>query len=168
MMIRTRTANLLGFGACAGMLGYAFFSQFVLKLEPCPLCIFQRIGVLAMGLVFLAAFLHDPQTGGRRVYAALMALASGVTVAIAVRHLYIQSLPPGTVPACGASLKFMLKVRPLNEVLSRVLNGSGECAIVNWRFLGLTMPAWVLACAAAVGACGIWVNLRSTQQVARS
>jgi disulfide bond formation protein DsbB len=162
-----RTANLLGALACAALLAYAYFSQFVLHLEPCPLCIFQRIGVLGMGAVFLAAAAHDPQGGARKLYAGLVLLTAAVTIAIAVRHLWIQSLPEGSVPSCGASLKFMLKVLPLSDVLSKVLNGSGECAKITWRFLGLSMPAWVLISAASLGGFGIWANVRKLKPVLR-
>lgn len=154
-----RVANLIGVAACALLLGYAYYAQFELHLEPCPLCIFQRIGVFTLGLVFLLAALHDPRGMGRRVYAVLVLLAAAATAAVAIRHLYIQSQPPGSVAACGASLKFMLKVLPLSDVISRVLNGSGECAKITWRFLGLAMPAWVLIAVAALGGFGAWANL---------
>lgn len=154
-----RVANLAGAAACALLLGYAWYSQVMLHLEPCPLCIFQRIGVFILGLVFLAAALHDPRGLGRRLYAALVFAAAGLTAAVAVRHLHIQSLPPGSVPACGASLKFMMKILPLSDVISRVLNGSGECAKITWRFLGLSMPAWVLVAVSVLGGYGLWVNL---------
>ena len=126
-----RQGNLLGFAACAALLAYAYYAQFVLHLEPCPLCIFQRVGVLALGLVFLIAAAHDPVGWGRRAYAAAAAAAALATVGVAVRHLYIQHLPEGSVPACGASLDFMLKVFSLSEVLVKVLTGSGECAKVT-------------------------------------
>jgi protein dithiol:quinone oxidoreductase len=159
----TRTANALGALVCAALLGYAYYSQYVLHLEPCPLCIFQRIGVFALGVVFMIAALHNPRALGGRVYAALMFAAAGATIGVAIRQLYIQSLPPGSVPVCGASLKFMMKVLPLTEVVSKVLNGSGECAKVTWRFLGLAMPAWVLIAAAGLGGFGLWANLRAAR-----
>jgi disulfide bond formation protein DsbB len=162
-----RRGNLLGFAACAALLAYAYYAQFVMHLEPCPLCIFQRVGVFALGVVFLIAALHDPAPVGRRVYAVLLALAALATIGIALRHLYIQSLPPDAVPACGASLEFMLKVFSLSEVLVKVLTGSGECAKVTWQFLGLAMPAWVLISAAVLGAFGVWVNLRRQPPVLR-
>jgi protein dithiol:quinone oxidoreductase len=162
-----RQGNLLGFAACAALLAYAYYAQFVLHLEPCPLCIFQRVGVFAVALVFLIAALHDPVSWGRRVYAALLALAALATIGVAARHLYIQSLPEGSVPACGASLDFMLKVFSLSEVLVKVLTGSGECAKVTWTFLGLAMPAWVLIAAAALGIYGVWINLRRQAPVLR-
>jgi disulfide bond formation protein DsbB len=155
-----RAANGLGVLACAGLLAYAYYAQYVMHLEPCPLCIFQRVGIFAIGVIFAIASVHDPAGWGRRVYAGLLGLASLATAGVAVRHLYIQSLPPGTVAACGASLDFMLKVFPLTDVLVKVLTGSGECAKVEWRFLGLAMPAWVLIAAIAAGAYGLWANLR--------
>jgi disulfide bond formation protein DsbB len=155
-----RRGNLLGFLVCAGLLAYAFYAQYVLHLEPCPLCIFQRVGVFATGVLFLVAAAHDPPAWGSRVYAALLALAAAATAGVALRHLYIQHLPEGAVPACGASLDFMLKVFSLSEVLVKVLTGSGECAKITWSFLGLAMPGWVLIAAIVLGAFGLWVNLR--------
>ena len=162
-----RKANVLGFLACVALLAYAYYAQFVMHLEPCPLCIFQRVGLFAVGVVFALAALHDPAGWGRRVYAALIGLAALATVGVAARHLYIQSLPPGSVPAYGASLDFMLKVFPLTDVLVKVLTGSGECAKITWRFLGLSMPGWVLIAALALGAWGLWANLRRRPPVLR-
>ena len=98
---------------------------------------------------------------------ACSALAALATIGVAARHLYIQSLPPGTVAACGASLDFMLKVFPLTDVLVKVLTGSGECAKIEWRFLGLAMPAWVLIAALGLFAYGLWANLRRKPPVLR-
>ena len=162
-----RQANLLGLAACAGLLGYAYYAQFVLHQEPCPLCIFQRIGVLALALLFLIAAAHDPVGWGRRVYALLLVVAAAATAGVALRHLYIQSLPPGSIPACGASLNFMLKVFSLSEVVTKVLSGSGECAKVSWQFLGVAMPGWVLIAAVCLGLYGLWANLRHRPPVLR-
>ena len=162
-----RAANFLGFLACAALLAYAYYCQYVLHLEPCPLCIFQRIGLFAIGVLFAVDAAHDPATWGRRVYAALLAVAAAATVGVAIRHLYIQSLPPGTIAACGASLDFMMKVFPLTDVLVKVLTGSGECAQITWRFMGLSMPGWVLIAALGLGAYGLWANLRRRPPVLR-
>jgi len=162
-----RTANGLGFLACAALLAYAYYSQYVLHLEPCPLCIFQRVGVFVIGVLFAVAALHDPAGWGRRVYAGLLVLASLATIGVAARHLYIQSLPPGTIAACGASLDFMLKVFPLTDVLVKVLTGSGECAKVTWRFLGIAMPGWVLIAALGLAAYALWANLPRRPPVLR-
>jgi protein dithiol:quinone oxidoreductase len=158
--VSARATNSAAALICAALLGYAYYAEYVLHLEPCPLCIFQRVGIFALGVTFLLAAWSDPRVAGRRVFAALIVLAALATVAVASRHLYIQSLPEGSVAACGASLDFMLKVFPLHDVLSKVLSGSGECAKVTWRFLGLAMPAWVLIAALALGAAGAWNNLK--------
>jgi protein dithiol:quinone oxidoreductase len=162
-----RAANFLGLLACAALLAYAYYAQFVLHLEPCPLCIFQRVGIFAIGVIFAVAAAHDPAGWGRRVYAGLVTVAALATIGVALRHLYIQSLPPGTIAACGASLDFMLKVFPLTDVFVKVLTGSGECAKIEWRFLGLAMPAWVLIAALVLGAYGLWANLRRRPPVLR-
>ena len=163
----TRAANFSGALVCAALLAYAYYAQYVMHLEPCPLCIFQRVGIFAIGVIFAMAAAHDPSGWGRRSYAGFLGVAALATIGVAVRHLYIQSLPPGTVAACGASLDFMLKVFPLTDVLVKVLTGSGECAKIEWRFLGLAMPAWVLIAAAGLGAFGVWTNLRRRPPVLR-
>ena len=162
-----RKANSLGCLACVALLAYAYYAQFVLHLAPCPLCIFQRLGIFAVGVVFALAAAHDPAGWGRRVYGALIGLAALSTVGVSARHLYIQSLTPDSVPACGASLDFMLKVFTLTDVLVKVLTGSGECAKITWRFLGLSMPGWVLIAALALGAWGLWANLGRRPPVLR-
>jgi disulfide bond formation protein DsbB len=138
-----------------------------MHLEPCPLCIFQRIGVFAIGIAFALAAAVDPVSGGRKLCAAAIVLAALATGGIAARHLYIQSLPPDSVPACGASLDWMLKVSPLPEVILKVLRGSGECAKINWRLFEISMPGWVLIAAACLLAWGLWANLRRRPPVLR-
>ncbi len=166
-MSRRRLANIAGFLACAGLVAYALYAQYGLGLEPCPLCIFQRIGIMLIGVTFLAAALHHPRGGGRYVYGALLALFMLFTVGIAARQLYIQSLPPGTLPSCGAPLAMMMRFMPVTEVIRKVLSGSGECGEVNWTFLGLAMPAWVLISAVLLGGAGSLVNFRSEASAAR-
>lgn len=156
--LQGRAGNVLGAAACAAMLAFALYSEKVLGLAPCPLCMFQRVGVLAIGIVFLLAALHGPGRVGARVYAALLIATVGATIAVAARHVYVQALPPGTVPACGASLDFLLEAFPLLEVVRKVMAGGGECARIDWRFLGLSMPAWVLVAVTFLGVFGAYVN----------
>jgi protein dithiol:quinone oxidoreductase len=155
-----RLINFAGFIACVALLSYAYYTQYELGLEPCPLCIFQRIGMAALGLVFLIAGLHNPRGWGATVYALLIAVASLSTAGVAIRHIYVQSLPPGTIPACGAPLDVLLQFAPVTEVIRKVLTGSGECSQVNWKFLGLAMPGWVLIWAVGLGALGVFANLK--------
>jgi len=162
-----RLINFAGFIACVALLSYAYYTQYQLGLEPCPLCIFQRIGIAALGVIFLIGGLHNPRGWGATVYAVLIGIASLATAGVAMRHLYVQSLPPGTIPACGAPLDVLLQFTPVTEVIRKVLTGSGECSQINWKFLGLAMPGWVLIAVLVLGAFGVWINLRRQPPVLR-
>ena len=128
--------------ACAAAIGYALYVQYQLGLEPCPLCILQRIGVMAMGALALLAALHNPGRAGYRGWSILATLAGLAGSAVSLRQLWLQSLPAEQVPACGPGLEYMMQSFPLWDVLSKVLKGSGECAKVDWTFLGMAMPFW--------------------------
>lgn len=139
-----RTQCLAGFAICAALIGFAIFSQFAWGLDPCPLCIFQRIAFAALGLVFLVAGLHAPRSGGgRAIYGVLGFLAAAVGMAIAGRHVWIQYNPP-EIPGCGPPLSFLRETMSTGNVIRKVLTGSGDCGAIDWTFLGLSMPAWSL------------------------
>ncbi|MBT8136385.1 MAG: disulfide bond formation protein B [Gammaproteobacteria bacterium] len=158
--LSARQVNLGGALTCAGLMACALYFQHVVGLDPCPLCVFQRIAVIALGIVFLVAFIHRSAGWGRYIYAVLFFLAGGFGAAVAARHVWIQNLPPDQVPACGPSLDYMLDTFPLADVLKKVFVGSGECAEVVWQFLGLSMPAWVLVWCVALGLAGVANSLR--------
>ena len=139
-----RTAFAVAAAICAAFLGFAYYAQFHLYLDPCPLCIFQRMAFIALGAVCLVAALHAPKGNGRRVYGVLALVAAGTGAAIAGRHVWLQHLPPDQVPDCGPGLSWMLDTLPLNAVIRKVFTGSGECAKVDWTLLGLSMPEWTL------------------------
>src|SRR5262249_54053005 len=153
-----RIANSIGFLACCGLIGYALYAQYVLYLEPCPLCLFQRFAIIGLGAVFLLAAIHNPSKTGARLYSALIAVAAGSGIAIAIRHLWIQSLPEGSVPSCGASLGYLFDIMSFMDVIKKVFSGSGECHKVD-IFLGLSWPWWVIIAMVGLGSAGIAANL---------
>lgn len=153
-----RLLNGLAFLGCAGLLAAAWYLEHYQGMEPCPLCMFQRVAVAMVGVIFLLAFLHGPRTAGARAYAVLLALASALGAGLAIRHLWLQSLPEDEVPACGPGLDYMLDVLPFWTTVRQVLTGSGECAEVD-RLLGVTLPAWTLAAFIVLGAWALLVNL---------
>ena len=108
-----RALNFVGFASCAGLMGFALFAQYVLLLDPCPLCVLQRVAVISLGLIFLVAALHNPDGWGKRVYAILIFLAAADGIAIAGWHWRLQNLPASEVPACGPGLNYMLDNFPL-------------------------------------------------------
>ncbi len=139
-----RTAFLVGFAACAALIGYALYAEVHEGLVPCPLCVFQRIAFILMGLVFLVGGLHAPAGRGRWVYVTLLVLAAAWGVVAASRQLWLQSLPPELVPSCGPGLGYLFDTFSWAKALKLIFTGSGECAEVHWRFLGLTMAGWTL------------------------
>lgn len=139
-----RGVFLVGFLACLSMLLVAGYFQFIEHLEPCPLCILQRVMVLIAGVIFLLGAIHNPKNVGRRIYGFLLLVVAGIGAAISGRHVWLQQLPEDQVPTCGPGLNFILENFPINQAIDMVLRGSGECADVLWTFLGLSIPGWTL------------------------
>lgn len=139
-----RKLALAGFLACLGAMAFALYLQYGRGEQPCPLCIFQRIAMIATGLVFLLAALHAPRRGGRWVYAVLAALMAVVGAALAARNVWLQSLPADQVPACGPTLGYLLNMLPVTQVVQLVLKGDGSCAVVTSRVFGVSLPIWTL------------------------
>lgn len=142
--------------ACAGLLGAALYFQHVMFLDPCPLCVFQRIAFLWMGVIALAAALFYPGRGVRRVATGLIVLGGAAGAAVAGRHFYLQNLPRDQVPDCGPGLSYLLETAPFFEVLKTVLVGDGNCADVKWSFLGLSMPGWTFIWYVALTLMTLW------------
>jgi disulfide bond formation protein DsbB len=139
-----RIAYLLGFLVCAALMAWALWLQFGLDLEPCPLCMFQRVAVCLVGIVFLAGFIHNPRRGGAAGYALLTLLFAGAGAALAGRQVWLQALPKDQVPACGMGISYMLDTLPFTDVIMKTLAGSGECAEKGWVFLDLSIAGWSL------------------------
>jgi len=155
LMPRRRIAFFLGFVLCALLLGWAYYLQYVEGLDPCPLCMFQRVAVLVIGLIFLVGTFHEPGRVGAWMYALLLLVASGIGAALAARQVWLESLPKDQVPACGMGLSYMFDTMPFIDAIRRVLEGSGECAEKAWVFLGLSIAGWTLSFFIAIAFVGI-------------
>ena len=125
----------------------ALYTQYVGGLNPCPLCMTQRVFYLSTAAIALLAAVHNRAV---RVYAGLCAVSALAGAAIAGRQVWLQHLPPEAVPACGPSLEYMLQTLPFSDVLTHMLKGDGNCAIVDWRLWGLSMAEWSLLCFTAL------------------
>lgn len=146
MRLRNRHYFSLGLLVCVAALATVYFFQYVKGLHPCPLCIMQRLAFYGYGLVCLLAVIQHAKGKMARMYSMGLTLLSSFGISMALRQLYLQHLPAGQAPACAPSLNFMLKNFPLHEVLKTLFYGSGDCAIVHWKFLGLSMAGWSLMC----------------------
>ncbi len=139
-----RYIYLIGFLICIVLLSIVYYLQYVKDVNPCLLCIIQRVAYFALAIIFLAATLHNPRIIGQRIYAILIMLASLFGGNFALRQLILQHLPPDEVPACAPSLNFMLHNFPLNKTLQTLFYGSGDCAVIHWKFFGLSLAWWSL------------------------
>lgn len=146
--------------ACAGLLGFGYYLQYFQGQDPCPLCLVQRgfyYGVLA---VFATAALISPARTGSIIYCAAATLFALGGFGVAARQVWLQHLPADQVPACGPDLFFMMENFPLRRILEKVFLGSGQCAEVKWRFLGLSIAEWSLACFAALALYAVWLGFK--------
>jgi len=146
--------------ACAGLLGFGYFLQYFDGQDPCPLCMVQRGFYYLVLVASLLAALHFPQRTGRRLYCAAAFLAALGGLGVAARHVWLQHLPANQVPACGPDLFYMMENLPFSNMLQKLFMGSGQCAEVHWRFLGLSIAEWSLAWFAALACYALWLGAR--------
>lgn len=142
-MLNFRNLALGGFLICGLAMAFALYLQ-QQGFEPCPMCIFQRVAMMAAGAAFLLGAIHNPQRWGQWVYAALADLAAIIGALIAARHVWLQSLPQDQVPACGPTLDYLMGIFPLSEVVTMILKGDGNCAKIDAEWLGLSLPMWTM------------------------
>jgi disulfide bond formation protein DsbB len=135
-----RTGYFLGSIASFGLVGFALYIQQKHGLEPCPLCISQRIAFMALGVVFLVAALHNPGQIGRRVYGVLQFVAAAAGAGIAARHIWIQANPDKVMSECGVGFDYLFESFPMQRALQLVFQGTGECSTIDWTWLGMTIP----------------------------
>ena len=148
---------------CGGLIAYALYLQYYEYQNPCPLCIFQRVVYIALMAVFLLGALHGPRRTGAIVYSTLLGLISLTGAGIAARHVWLQHLPKDKVPECGPGLGYILDRFPLFNALEKIFRGSGECAEVSWRLVGLSVAEWSLVWFVLLGAYAVFIAARARQ-----
>ena len=158
----SRPLYLLAFIVCVLLLAAAYYMELVMGLLPCPLCIVQRFAILLIGLVCLAAVLHNPQPRANRrrslatrFYAAGVLLLSIFGGATASRQIWLQHQPADQLPSCLPSLDYMIDVLPVVEMLTLLFSGTADCAKVTWTFLGLSIAECTLLAFIALGLFGL-------------
>jgi disulfide bond formation protein DsbB len=128
-----------------GLMSYAIYAERVLYLDPCPLCITQRVFYVLIGIFSLIGLVFIRQRRAQQVAAVLMALSAVGGIITAGRQVWLQHLPPEKVPECGPGLSYWMENEPWLRTLSLLFKGDGNCAEVNWTFLGFSMGEWSLA-----------------------
>ena len=119
---RFRTLLSIVFLVSISLLVYGYWLEIFEQLDPCPLCIFQRISFLALAVTGLVGSLHNPSVPVCRVYGCLGAIFSLIGTLIAARHLWLQSLPPDQVPECGPGLEYLIEMLSFTDILKKVFS----------------------------------------------
>lgn len=146
------------------MLGYALYLQEAKNLLPCPLCVVQRIAYWLVGLTAFAAFFHNPGALGRRVYAALLGFWAFAGALVALRHAWLLRHPDSFICGISAEERF-LNALPLAKWWPSMFEANGDCALIKWRFLSLTIPDWslIVLLLLAVTAVYLWSTAKRRQ-----
>ena len=160
--LNPRRAFALAALACALLLAFGYFLQYVQGLQPCPLCLVQRGFFYAVAAACIAGALHHRWRILYGVLAGLFALGGAATAA---RQVWLQHLPPDKVPQCGPDLFFMLDNFPLSRTLRTLIAGTGECAAVDWTFAGLSIAEWSLLWFAAFALGFVWLVVSGGRRV---
>ena len=151
-LLASRTAYLLGFFASFGLVALALVIQTQYKLEPCPLCISQRMVFMGLGVLFLFAYIHNPQ---KPIWVKLHSLLQVITAlggaGVAIRHWYLQVHKSEMIVDCGVGFDYMFENFPLKKALTLVFRGTGDCAAIDWTFLGLSIPQLALIAFVGLG-----------------
>ncbi len=151
---------------CLAAMVAALIMQYQFDMEPCPLCISQRIMMILVGVSALIGVFVSRSTLGRRLSAGIAACFALIGAGIAGRHVWIQNLPEDEVPLCGPGLAYTFETRPLFDALSVLFAGDGHCADVHFHFLGLSIPGWTLVSFIALAIALLWLLFRPTPTAA--
>jgi disulfide bond formation protein DsbB len=165
--ISSRTIFLIIFLFCCGLMATGYVMEHVYDLEPCPLCMTQRVFIVLAGFFALVGCLHNPARLGAKIYSGLIALMAASGGGFSIRQLYLQSLPEDKVPACGPSVDYILETFPLSKALQMMLKGDGNCAEVLWSFMGISIPGWTLVAFLMIIGSALYLALRSRHDTDR-
>jgi disulfide bond formation protein DsbB len=158
-----RFHGLVAFAAFA-LLAVAFYMEYQMGLEPCPLCMLQRIVFFCVGVVSLVSALTASEKA-RKVFSWIVVVLSFAGAALAIRHLYLQSLPMDELPACLPGLSYMFEVFPWQEIMQAMVMGTGECGDVVWTLFGLSIPGWTLVAFVGMAIVNIVIALRANKKI---
>lgn len=152
-----RSGYFLGFIASFGLVGLALAIQTQYHLEPCPLCISQRTVFMGLGALFLVAAIHKPAQLGRKIYTLLLVLTALGGAGVAIRHWWLQAHRESMIADCGVGFDYMFENFPLQKALTLIFRGTGDCAAIDWTFLGFSLPQ--LSLIAFIGFAGYAIYL---------
>jgi disulfide bond formation protein DsbB len=143
---------------CVALLAFGLYLQHVVGLEPCPMCIVQRYALLLIAVVAALSALPRRRVA-QQLGAVLMVLLAGFGAFVAARQSWLQWYPP-EVSSCGRDFFGMIETFPLQRAIPMILRGSGDCAKVDWTFLGGSIANWSFVWFVFFGAVGVLLLVR--------
>jgi protein dithiol:quinone oxidoreductase len=152
-----RTGYLISFAMSFGLVALALVIQTKYNLEPCPLCITQRMFFMGLGVLFLIAAFVKPVTIYARILTVLQLATALGGAGWAIRHWYLQAHQGEIIADCGVGFDYMFENFPLKKMFTLIFKGTGDCAAIDWTFLGLTLPQLALIAFAGFGIYAIYL-----------
>ena len=162
--MNTRNLRFFEFLGCAGLIVFALHLQHNEGLTPCPMCILQRYAFILIGLFALLSALTHQQRLTSTAMSILIFITSAFGFGVAGRHVWLEHNPP-KIFDCGADLGFMVDTFPLAEALPMIFRGTGDCSIVLWRFLGLSIAEWAFVCFGILLLVEIYISIKSVKMI---
>lgn len=141
-LAETSKAWLLLFSSALILVLSALYFQYGMGLEPCIMCIYQRTAVL--GVLFSALL---PILSNQFVTRLIGFLGWGVSaiwgLLIAIEHVDIQTALNPFFATCEIVPNFP-SFMPLHTWLPSIFAATGDCGNIDWEFIGLSMPQWMI------------------------
>ena len=139
-LLAGKNGYILGFVLCFGTVVLALVIQTTYKLEPCPLCITQRMVFMGLGVLFLIAAFIPAESIFKKIFTVLQVLTALGGAGVAIRHWYLQANRESMIADCGVGFDYMFENFPLQKAFKLLFRGTGDCAAIDWTLLGLTLP----------------------------
>ena len=153
-----RSGYLLGFAACFGTVAMALVIHTKYNLEPCPLCITQRMFFMGLGILFLIGAFLKPASISQKIFALLQVITALGGAGWAIRHWYLQAHKGEVIADCGVGFDYMFENFPLKKMFTLIFRGTGDCGVIDWTFLGLTLPQLALITFIGFGNYALWLG----------
>ena len=163
-LLSGRSGYLIGFAGCISTVIIALVIQTQYKLEPCPLCITQRMFFMSLGVLFLIGAFIKPASILQKIFTALQVLTALGGAGWAIRHWYLQAHKGEIIADCGVGFDYMFDNFPLKKMFTLIFKGTGDCAAIDWTFLGLTLPQLALITFVGFGVYAVWLLKTSSPQ----
>ncbi|RWX56676.1 disulfide bond formation protein DsbB [Photobacterium chitinilyticum] len=132
---------IIFFEACA------LFFQHVMKLDPCVMCIYERVAMMGIGFAALLGLIAPKNPAIRWAGLTAWGYSAYQGFALANEHVGYQ-FNPSPFATCDLFVTFP-DWAPLNQWVPWMFEATGDCSKVVWSFLGQSMPQWLVVIFAA-------------------